>query len=367
MRNKSITVNNDASLSKGTQVRQKVGDTVGEKYEWGEHSVSDKEILLAGYGQHQTLSAAQAHCTDIARSHYENFIIANKFTPADKRQHIENIYAYCRYGDDLGDEAPFSDEIRWQLLDEWEDDLARAYGLPKGKTTPDELAELEANGQAPVPWSGVPKHPILIAIAHTSTKVGIPYLPYWKLIQAFKMDQKKKRYETWEELRKYCYYSADPVGHLFLYVYGHDDEEMRAKADNTCTALQLANHWQDVSRDLQQGRSYLPTEDLERFGYTSIDLENRVADHRWKELMKYEVDRAQKWFDEGKTLWDDIDPLLAVDLQMFTMGGEAILESIRKQNYDTWKRRPRVGKLKQFFLLLKVRRLWKRAQRKARV
>lgn len=340
---------------------------MGEKFEWGEHIVTESGISLAGYGLHQSLEAAEAHCTNIARSHYENFLIANKFTPPDKRQHIENIYAYCRYGDDLGDEAPFNDEIRWDLLHEWELDLARSYGLPEGITTPEEMEKMEAEGTSPVPWSGNPKHPILIAIAHTSAEVGIPYLPYWKLIQAFKMDQKKKSYDTWAELRKYCSYSADPVGHLFLYVYGHDDEEMRRKADNTCTALQLANHWQDVSRDLSQGRSYLPKEDLLKFSFSDDDLNNRVVNQQWRDLMKYEVDRAQKWFDEGKTLWDDIDPLLAVDLQMFTMGGEAILQSIRRQNYDTWKRRPRVGKLKQLWLLLKVRRLWKRAQIKARV
>ena len=154
---------------------------MGEKIVWGEHLVSDDEIVLAGYDSLPTLAEAQAYCTQIANSHYENFLIANKFTPPEKRQHIENIYAYCRYGDDLGDDAPHPDEVRWRLLDEWEDDLARVYGFPDGVRKISDLPE----GVEIVPWSGTGRHPILRAVAETSTAMKIPHEPYWKLIQAF--------------------------------------------------------------------------------------------------------------------------------------------------------------------------------------
>lgn len=329
---------------------------MGEKFDWGEHQVSDDKITLAGYDSHAGLEAAQNYCSLIARSHYENFLISNRFTPADKRQHIENIYAFCRYGDDLGDDAPFSNEIRWRLLDEWEADLARSFS---GSDT-------GAGGAVGENWSGTPRHPILTAVAHTAKECDIPHEPFWKLIQAFKMDQKKSRYETWDELRDYCVHSADPVGHLFLYVYGHDEQSMRDLADFTCTALQLANHWQDVKRDLEQGRCYIPEEDMIRFQYSEQDLQNQVVDERWKALMEFQVKRSQEWFDEGRKLWEHIDPRLAVDLQMFTMGGEAVLASIKRQSYDTWSRRPTIGRFKQLRMLMRVRRLWKAAQRKAR-
>lgn len=334
---------------------------MGEKVKWGEHTISASEITLAGYDTHPELEEAEAYCTFISSSHYENFLISNKFTPADKRQHIENIYAYCRFGDDLGDEAPHSDDERWRLLDEWEADLARAYGFPEGCRRVEELPE----GVEIIAWSGTCRHPILRAISHTSREMSIPHEPYWKLIQAFKMDQRKKRYHTWEELRQYCYYSADPVGHLFLYVYGHDDQGMRDIADYTCTALQLANHWQDVSRDLAQNRIYMPIDEMLANKYSLEDYQAMKANESWRNLMKVQVERAAEWFEKGKQLWTLIDPHLAVDLQMFTMGGEEVLAAIRRQNYDTWSKRPTVGRMKQFKLLLRARRLWKKAQREA--
>lgn len=316
---------------------------MGEKFDWGEHSL--EPIHLAGWGMHQSEEESQAYCTLIARSHYENFIIANKFTPPEIRQHIENIYGFCRYGDDLGDESPFDCQGRIKLLDAWEGDLAEA---------------------AKDNWNGNPKHPILKAIQITNKKFNIPHEPYWKLIQAFKMDQTKTRYSNWEELKQYCEYSADPVGHLFLYVYGHDDENLRRISNSTCTALQLANHWQDIARDWEQERSYLPQTTLDKHGVTWEQYAKCTATDSWRLMLAEEVERAQSLFDEGKALWDMVDPHLAVDLMMFTKGGEAILQSIRKQRYDTWKKRPKVSKIKQMILFLKARRAWKRANTIAR-
>ena len=179
------------------------------------------------------------------------------------------------------------------------------------------------------------------------------------------MDQTKKRYADWDELRQYCYYSADPVGHLFLYVYGHDDQKMRDLADYTCTALQLANHWQDVARDLDQERIYMPLDEISSQGYSLQEYLERRDNESWRKLVKFQVERAREWFTKGKELWNLIDPRLAVDLAMFTMGGEAILNSIERQGYDTWRKRPTVGRVKQFMMYLRVRRLWKKAQMEA--
>ena len=318
---------------------------MAEKFDWGQHRIEEDGVTLAGFNTYRTIEEAESYCTQIAKSHYENFIISNWFTPPEIRQHIENIYAFCRYGDDLGDDAPFPPEKRLLLLEEWESDLKRA---------------------ADEDWSGQPQHPILLAVQKTAKQHSIPLQPFIDLIHAFKMDQTKNRYQNWDELKEYCIHSADPVGHLFLYVYGHDDQTMRNLADNTCTALQLANHWQDVERDLEQDRIYIPLEDMERFGYTIEMYQNKEVNEQWKALMKHEVDRAQNLFNEGRKLWPEVDPRLAVDLRMFTLGGEAVLRSIRKQKYDTFRKRPRVSKVKQVRLFISTWLSWKRAVRRHR-
>ncbi|MBT6972288.1 MAG: squalene synthase HpnC [Euryarchaeota archaeon] len=317
---------------------------MGEKFNWGEHHISpDGSVELAGYNLYRELGEAQSYCTLIAKSHYENFVISNWFTPKEIKQHIENIYAFCRYGDDLGDDSPFPPNQRLLLLQEWQDDLQRA-------------AENE--------WTGPAKHPIHIAIQHTAKEKNIPVEPFIKLIQAFKMDQSSNRCNDWAELKQYCVHSADPVGHMFLYVYGYDKQEMRDLADNTCTALQLANHWQDISRDLDQDRIYIPLDEMEQFGFTLEMYEQRVVNEQWRNLLSFQVERAQSLFDEGRKLWPHIDPRLAVDLEMFTKGGESILKSIRRQKFDTFKKRPRVSKFSQLQMILSTWWKWRRAEKK---
>jgi len=317
---------------------------MGEKFNWGEHQIlPDGSVELAGYNLYRELVEAQSYCTLIAKSHYENFVISNWFTPKEIKQHIENVYAFCRYGDDLGDDSPFPPNQRLLLLQEWQDDLQRA-------------AENE--------WTGPAKHPIHIAIQHTAKEKNIPVEPFIKLIQAFKMDQSSNRCNDWAELKQYCVHSADPVGHMFLYVYGYDKQEMRDLADNTCTALQLANHWQDISRDLDQDRIYIPLDEMEQFGYTLEMYEQRVVNEQWRNLLSFQVERAQSLFDEGRKLWPHIDPRLAVDLEMFTKGGESILKSIRRQKFDTFKKRPRVSKFSQLQMILSTWWKWRRAEKK---
>ena len=318
------------------------------KFNWGIHKIIGENIILAGYDTHEDLKSAQKYCKKIAKSNYENFIISNWFTPKKTRQHIQNIYAFCRYGDDLGDDAPFPPSGRTLLLNEWMNDLKRAF-----------KSENE-------PWEGEPRHPILRAVAHTAKLYNIPITPFKRLIEAFKFDQEKIRYTNFQELRNYCIHSADPVGHLFLYVYGHNEEELQRISDNTCTALQLANHWQDVSRDLEQDRIYMPIDEMGRFNYSLEEYQKRVVNDQWRALMRFQVERARELFEKGKSLWDKVDAKLAVDLRMFTMGGLAVLDAIEAQGYDTWTKRPKISKIKQLRMLLASRKLWKEAHKKGK-
>ena len=318
------------------------------KFNWGTHIITDSEVFLAGYDTFNDLVSAQKYCTKIAKSNYENFIISNWFTPKEIKQHIQNIYAFCRYGDDLGDDSPFPPNERLKLLNEWMEDLERAF-------------KSENN-----PWQGEPRHPILRAVSHTADIFKIPITPFKRLIEAFKLDQQKTRYSNYQELKNYCIHSADPVGHLFLYIYGYKDEELQKISDNTCTALQLANHWQDVNRDLEQDRIYMPIEEMERFNYSLEDYKKKIVNDEWRALMRFQVERARELFENGKNLWDKVDSRLVVDLRMFTMGGMAVLDAIEAQGYDTWSKRPKISKLKQLRMLMASRKLWKEAHKKGK-
>src|SRR5713101_718563 len=183
---------------------------------------------------------AQSYCERLARTHYENFSVATWFLPRRLRQHFFNVYAYCRISDDLGDETG-DQQASLLLLDEWEAELNACY-------------------------DGSPRHPVFVALAATVRQFDIPKQTFADLLQAFRQDQTVTRYETFDHLLGYCHYSANPVGHLVLYLCGYRDPERQLLSDFTCTALQLANFWQDVSADFAKGRIYLPLEDLRRFG-----------------------------------------------------------------------------------------------------
>src|SRR5215831_3510048 len=193
-----------------------------------------------------SLSEAQEYCRKLARSHYENFSVATWFLPQHLRQHFCNVYAYCRISDDLGDEVG-NPEASLRLLDEWENELIACY-------------------------AGSPRHPVFVALAETVVKFDIPKKPFADLLTAFRQDQTTTRYATFDDLLGYCLNSANPVGRLVLYVCGYRDPERQELSDFTCTALQLANFWQDVSVDFTKGRLYLPVEDLRSYGVSESDI-----------------------------------------------------------------------------------------------
>lgn len=266
------------------------------------------------------------YCERLARTHYENFTVGSWLLPRELRQHVFNIYAYCRSVDDLGDEV---EGDRLAILDQWEEDLGRCY-------------------------DGVPHHPVLLAVQATIEQFDIPLQPFVKLVEANRMDQRKKRFPTYSDLLHYCDHSANPVGHMVLYLFGYRDEERQRLADATCTALQLANFWQDVSRDLDMGRIYIPLEDMERFKYTEDDLQQRRFDGKFRILMAFEVERARGLFEEGLELVDLVTDNLRVDLELFSRGGMKVLDAIEKMEYDVFSRRPTLSRLEKARLLVPV-------------
>jgi squalene synthase HpnC len=257
----------------------------------------------------------------LATHHYENFNVVSWLLPKELRQHFYNVYAYCRWADDLGDEIPDTTRAL-ELLDWWDSELDLCY-------------------------QGKPSHPIFVALLQTIREKNIPKQPFADLLKAFRQDQTTKRYQTWDAMIGYCLYSANPVGRLVLYLCGYRDEQRQRLSDATCTALQLANFWQDVSRDLEKGRVYIPLEVAAQHDVTESDIINRQFSDRYVALMKDLIACTRRLFGEGYPLAKMVDGRLSVDLEMFSRGGLAVLDAIAAQGYDTLNRRPSVGKAKQ--------------------
>jgi squalene synthase HpnC len=272
--------------------------------------------------------AAREYCRRLARSHYENFSVASWFLPARLRQHFFNVYAYCRISDDLGDEVGDT-AASLQLLDEWEGELNACY-------------------------DGHPRHPVFVALAETVRMFEIPKQEFADLLTAFRQDQTITRYETFGDLLGYCRYSANPVGHLVLYLCGYKDDERQRLSDYTCTALQLANFWQDVSADYAKSRIYLPLEDLRRFGVSEVEIRAARNTSAFREMMRFEVDRAREWFAQGLPLSSEVNRELAVDIELFSRGGLEILNAIERQDYAVLGRRPAISKSRKLSLVARA-------------
>jgi squalene synthase HpnC/squalene synthase HpnD len=270
---------------------------------------------------------AERYTRWLATHHYENFNVVSWLLPRELHQHFYNVYAYCRWSDDLGDEV--ADSARaLQLLDAWEDELNLIYAADAG-----------------------PSHPVLIALRETIRAKNIPITPFSDLLRAFRQDQTVKRYATWDAVYDYCVYSANPVGRLVLYLCGYSDAARQKMSDATCTALQLANFWQDVSRDLEKGRIYIPLEALAEHGLTEADIVSKKFDQRYVALMQALIARTRELFDAGRPLAKTVQPFLRTDLEMFSRGGLAILDAIESSGYNTLQSRPSVSKLTQAKLL----------------
>jgi squalene synthase HpnC len=268
---------------------------------------------------------AQAYTRWLATHHYENFAVVSWLLPKSLHQHFYNVYAYCRWADDLGDEIPQTARAL-ELLDWWERELRCCY-------------------------EGRPAHPVFVALRQTIEAREIPERPFADLLTAFRQDQVVKRYQNWDTMIDYCAYSANPVGRLVLYLCGYRDTQRQKLSDATCTALQLANFWQDVSRDLEKGRIYIPLQVAAAHGVSEHDIVARRFHQGYVHLMQDLLCRTRALFAEGAALPKLVDGRLSVDLDMFSRGGQAILDAIEASGYDTLHHRPVVTKSKQLRLL----------------
>ncbi len=277
-----------------------------------------------------SVEQAQRYTRWLATHHYENFGVVSWLLPRELHQHFYNVYAYCRWSDDIGDEI--HDPARsLELFRAWEEDLRHCW----------------RHGEHPL-------HPVFIALRETVREKHTPLKLYIDLLRAFRQDQKVHRYATWDVILNYCVYSANPVGRLVLHLCGYRDEERQNLSDFTCTALQLANFWQDVGRDLEKGRIYIPIEELAKHGLTEEDIVARRFDARYVALMKSLIARTREMFTVGIPLANLVDSRLRADIELFSRGGIAILDAIEASGYNTLSRRPSLSKWTKGSLLARA-------------
>lgn len=271
-----------------------------------------------------TPAEADAYCATLARGHYENFTVASGLLPRHLRKHFFAVYSFCRWADDLGDELGDRqrslDGLAW-----WRSELDRCY-------------------------ADDPHHPVFVSLHETVRQFEIPRKPFDDLIDAFVQDQTLNRYETYPQLLDYCTRSANPVGRLVLYLCGYSDPTRQTLSDYTCTALQLTNFWQDVARDLEKDRVYLPKEDMKRFDVSYEDLVARRSTTGVRSLLEFEVNRTREVFTQGLPLIPMLAGSIRLDIQLFSRGGLAILDKIAHQNYEILQRRPALSRADKIML-----------------
>jgi squalene synthase HpnC len=275
-----------------------------------------------------TLDEARAWCQHLAETHYENFHVATWFLPKALRPHFHAIYAYCRVSDDLGDEVG-DPAVALALLDQWGEELDACY-------------------------AGSARHPVFVALAETIKECSIPKEPFADLLTAFRQDQIVTRYATMDDVLRYCRYSANPVGRLVLYACGEVSEENFRLSDATCSALQLANFWQDVREDYARGRVYIPQNDMAFFHVSDNTIAEGVATDAFRGLLRTEVEYARDLFDQGLPLIGMVNRDLALDLDLFSRGGLEILRAIEKRDFDVLSARPAISKAAKAALALRA-------------
>lgn len=266
-------------------------------------------------------------CLNLAKSHYENFPVASILVPKEKRKHIAAIYAFSRIADDYADEEEF-EGLRMAKLKDWEN----------------RLKKMEA---------GTPDHPVFVALRETSHQFQIPTSLYYDLLTAFKMDVIVSRYQTFDQLLNYCRYSANPVGRLVLHVMDYKVPKFFEYSDFICTALQLANFWQDISIDIKKNRIYLPKEDLLAFEYTEDNLLQSEFNDNFKRLIFFQIERTQDLFNKGKPLCENLSGRFGLELKLTWLGGTSILNKIRQGRGDVFSKRPQLTKLDFITLLFR--------------
>jgi squalene synthase HpnC len=275
-----------------------------------------------------SVDEAFEYCARITKAHYENFPVASLFLPEEKRPYIQAIYAFSRIADDFADELVRPPAERLDDLLRWEEQLLQCY-------------------------QGHAIHPVFIALRETVTNLGIPIEPLRDLLTAFKRDVVEHRYETFQDLLGYCRCSANPVGRLILMIFGCRDEALLTLSDEICTALQLANFWQDVAVDQEKDRLYIPLEDLRSHGYTLEEWKRRSLTGEFRALMKFEVDRTREMFYRGAGLPAAVEKELQLELKLVWFGGLAILRKIERNRFDVIRRRPSLSGWNKLMILVR--------------
>lgn len=279
-------------------------------------------------GSGYTLRRAREFTKKLATSHYENFLVASVLLPKKLRQPFYDVYAFCRIADDLADESPSSEEAL-RAINHFQHQLDATF-------------------------AGLPEEPLFIALEATIKQFRIPKQPFDDLLKAFRQDQHQNRYESLEDLLHYCERSANPVGHIVLHLGDSYSPENCELSDQICTGLQLANFWQDVARDFAMDRIYVPQATMRRFGVDKDMFRQSTTAAPLRRLLAHECDRAEKMFHDGLPLAKSVKPWLANDVKLFAHGGLQTLRAIRKIDFDVLNSRPKVGKLKQFGLVLRA-------------
>lgn len=315
-----------AELDSLSDDRHAIHMVVEELATWGPEASSQPAISRA---------SAEGYCRKLALGHYENFPVVTWALPRRLRQHFYNVYAFCRWADDLGDEIG-DPERSLELLAWWRSELDACY-------------------------ADAPRHPVFVALHPTIRQFAIPREPFADLISAFEQDQQIHDYATFAQLHDYCRRSADPVGRIVLHLSECSRAETVAWSDSICTGLQLANFWQDVARDRDIGRTYLPREDRQRFCYSEGDLQTRTANEAFASLMRFEVERARGFLEAGWPLVEAVPGRLQVDIELFIRGGLQILHEIERIRYRVWEQRPVVtrGRFAWMVMTGTWRALWR--------
>lgn len=281
-------------------------------------------------GQVWPLDRAYEYCEHLTRSHYENFPVGSALVPKRLRKHFYSIYAFARVADDFADEGygqGLSEHERLEALDEWRRMLTESL-------------------------AGHARHPVFVALAQTISEFHLPATLFEDLLSAFAQDVTVRRYESFDQLIDYCRRSANPIGRLVLLLFGHNDEQRHQWSDEICTALQLTNHWQDVSIDLDKDRIYVPREDFSRFGLSFDDLITRGSTEDFRRLMKFEVGRARGMLLRGKPLCVSVSGRLGLELRSVWLGGIRILDRIEENSFDVFARRPVINSADKIGILL---------------
>ena len=262
------------------------------------------------------LDLAYAYCVRLARRHPENFFIGSLLLPREKRRHLAAVYAYARLADDIAD-GDLPPAAKLEALALWERRL-------------DETLE------------GIATHPVFLALADTIRICDLPIEPFRNLLVAFRYDAEFRPFSTFDDVLAYCRNSANPVGRLVLALFDVRDEERARLSDSICTALQLTNFWQDLGGDLARGRLYVPLEDLERFGISTRALESGEPPDRFRDCVRFQVERTRRLFADGLPLADLCSSRLAREVRMFASGGLRILDRLEQGGFAPLERRPKL-------------------------